>query len=345
MSMWIGIPGLEPALPQARSARQDESRDALSEFAKQGGAGSVAHRRTDRVFRKGRAVQRQASIRNPADRVLRVRVRERIRFPDLTERRALKLTGVSHYTSRAHFDLWHRRVGGPDFHQRTGIFTPLVYVEIEVTDVPLDMRAVLAVRGESYLAQLPDAAGGVDRLVREGRHTLFLRRDGEDLVVGQAHLINMFTRYHPDPARRRVTSLPPEMGLGGIPSRITELPTLEMLVPNERPPEFADSETHAWHYGQTDPNGHVTGMEYLRNMECYIADVLRRQGQDLRRAYFSRARIVYRKPCFRGEGYRRVAWFRQEAPLVITGAFYKTDDPPDARPAVAIELTLSQHEG
>jgi hypothetical protein len=288
-------------------------------------------------------VQRRVSS-NPADRVLRVRLREPIRFPDLTERRALKLTGISHYTSRAHFELWHRRVGGPDFHQRTGIFTPLVYVELQVTDVILDMATVLTVRGETYLAKVPDAAGNVDRLVREGRHTLLFQRDGKKVVAGGAELINMFTRYDPDPGRRRVTSLPPEMGVEGVPSRVSGLPTLEKLVPSGRPPDFTDSETHVWHYGQTDPNRHVTGMEYLRVMECYIADVLHRQGHDLRRAYFSRARIVYRKPCFRGEGYRRIAWFRQEAPLVISGAFCRPDDPPDVRPAVAIELTLSQHQ-
>ena len=32
------------------------------------------------------------------------------------------------------------------------------------------------------------------------------------------------------------------------------------------------------------------------------------------------------------------------ARVVLTGAFCKADDPPEARPAVAIELTLSQHQ-
>ena len=45
--------------------------------------------------------------------------------------------------------------------------------------------------------------------------------------------------------------------------------------------------------------------------------------------------IVYRKPCFRGEGYRRRAWFCGEASLVVAGAFIKAGDPPDARLAVA----------
>jgi len=39
-----------------------------------------------------------------------------------------------------------------------------------------------------------------------------------------------------------------------------------------------------------------------------------------------------------------VAWYRGEAPLVVGGAFLKADDPPGARPAAAVELTLAQHD-
>jgi hypothetical protein len=85
-------------------------------------------------------------------------------------------------------------------------------------------------------------------------------------------------------------------------------------------------------------------MEYLRSMELFVADALHRAGHDLRRLFFSQARIVYRKPCFRGEGFRRVAWYSGEAPLVVGGAFLKAADPPGARPAAAVELTLGQHD-
>lgn len=286
-----------------------------------------------------------ARHRNPADRILRARVKEPVRFPDLTERRALKLASISHYTARAHFELWHRRMGGADFHQRTGIFTPLFYVDIEATDLPLDAFAALQVHGDTYLAKTLDAAGGVDHLIREGRHTVETQVDGRRAMVGRAHLINVFTRYDPDPARRRVTALPSDMGLGDAPSRVAVLPSLEDLIPGAHPPDFVEAEARVWHYGQTDPNRHVSGMEYLRMMECYIAGVLQRAGHDLGRAYYSRARIIYRKPCFRGEGYRRVAWIRGEAPPIIVGAFRKEDDAPGARPAVAVELTLSRHDG
>ena len=280
---------------------------------------------------------------HPADRVLRARLRETVRFPDLTERRALKLSAIPHYTSRAHFNLWHRHMGGPDFADGSGIFTPLFHVDFETTDLALDIDEPLLVHGETHLAATRTRAGEVDRLVREGRHTVLVRRADGDRVVARAHLINVFTRYDPDPARRRVTTLPGRLGLGEAPARVIDLPTLESLVPNDRQPDFADTETHVWHYGQTDPNRHVSGMEYLRVMEASVAAALQRRGHDLRRLYYARARIIYRKPCFRGEAYRCVAWIHGEAPLIVAGAVLKAGDPPGSRPAVAVELTLAQH--
>ncbi|MFI5364327.1 MAG: hypothetical protein ACHQ4J_01765 [Candidatus Binatia bacterium] len=281
----------------------------------------------------------------PADRVLRARLRESVRFPDLTERRALKVSAIPHYSARVHFEVWHRRMGGLDFTRRTGIFTPLFHVDFEATDVPLDLDVPLHVRGATWLAKTVDASGAINHIVRVGRHTLVTHSgDGDAVVVARAHLINVFTRDDPDPQRRRVVTLPPDLGLGDAPSRIIELPRVDTLAPVGRRPDCSEAETHVWHYGQTDPNRHVSAMEYLRAMESYVADMLQRAGHDLRRAYYSRARIIYRKPCFRGESYRRVAWFCGEAPLVVTGAFYKAGDAPDGRPAVAVELTLSQHE-
>src|SRR2546427_554368 len=119
-----------------------------------------------------------AKSENPADRVLRARLHETIHFPDLTERRALKLAAVP--------------------------------------------------------------------------------------------------RYDADPARRRVPSRPPELGLGSAPARVTETPQLDALVPRGRRPDFAEADTHAWHYGQTDPNRHVSAMEYVRVMECYVSEILHR---------------------------------------------------------------------
>ncbi len=279
-----------------------------------------------------------------ADRVVRVRLREPVRFPDLTERRTLKLSAIPDYAARAHFGVWHRRLGRPNFEEFTGIFTPLYFIDIETADVALDAHTTLQVRGATFLAKTIDATGGIHHLVREGQHVVLLREGNLDTIVARARLINVFTRYDTDPARRRVTTLPADMGLGPAPSRVIELPTVEALLPQATAPDFCETATPVWHYGQTDPNRHVTGIEYLRMMEVFVADHLRQRGQDLRRLYFSRARIVYRKPGFRGEGYRRVAWWPGETPLVVNGAFFKEGDPPHARPAVAIELTLAQHD-
>jgi hypothetical protein len=279
-------------------------------------------------------------VKNPADLVLRTRLREPIHFPDLTERLALRLSSITGYTGRSHFAAWHKTLGAPDFRDPRGVFTPLVYVELEATDVVVDARAPFRVHGETFLGRTLDGAGETRHLVREGRHAILT---GAGEMAGRARYTNVFTRYDADPSRRRVLTLPPELGLGPAPSRVTELVQLDSLVPLERRPDFVEDRPHVWHYGQTDANRHVNSMEYLRSMELFVADVLHRAGHDLRRLFFAGARIVYRKPCFRGEAYRRVAWFRGEAPLVIAGAFVKADEQPDAKPAAAVELTLGQH--
>src|SRR5262245_8553791 len=166
--------------------------------------------------------------RNPADLVLRARYRETIHFPDLSERLALRLSSIVHYTARAHFGLWHRKVGGPDFADPNGVFSPLAAVELETTDVPVDPRQSFRVHGETYLAKTVDEHGAVRQLVREGRHTV---HDGSGAVVARAKLSNVFTRYDPDPARRRVIELPRELGLGTAPSRVTGLLDVDWIVP------------------------------------------------------------------------------------------------------------------
>ena len=284
---------------------------------------------------------RKRKAKNPADVVLRARLRETVHFPDLTERLGLRLSSISTYTAPLHFGIWHRKVGVPEYNKPDALYTPLVHVELEATDVRVDPRQPFHVQGETFLAKSLDDDGRVRHLVREGRHTV-MRPDGT--VVATARLMNVFTRYDPDPARRRVTELPPDLNLGTSPSRTTTLPDIDALVPGDRAADFTEQETHVWHYGQTDANRHVNGMEYLRAMECYVADVLNGAGHDLRRLWFTRARIVYRKPCFRGESYRRRAWFVGEAPLALAGAFFKASEGVDARPAAAVELTLAQHD-
>src|SRR5262245_26476358 len=154
--------------------------------------------------------------KNPADIVVRARLREVVHFPDLTERLALRLSSIAVYTAQAHFGVWHRKLGSPDFTKPDAIFTPLVHVELEATDVRVDPREPFHVHGEMFLAKALADDGSVRHLVREGRHTV-LRPDGT--VVARARLMNVFTRNHADATRRRVTELPPEMNIGATPSR------------------------------------------------------------------------------------------------------------------------------
>lgn len=282
--------------------------------------------------------------RNPADFVLTTRLREPVRFTDLSERLAVKLSALPGYLSRAHFQSWHRRVGAPDFSDFSGVFTPLVYVDAEVTDLALaspTLRGGVRVRGQTHLAKSLDPDGAVRRLAREGHYAL--TTDAGD-VIGRARFVNVFTRYDADPARRRVTELPPEMKLGAVPSRVIDIPEVADVVRDVgRAPDFVDHEAGVWHYTQTDANRHVNSMEYLRSMEDFVAGALAVRGHDLRVLYPARARIVYRKPCFRGERYERTAWLGGESPLVVAGTFRKHGDRADAPPAVAIELTFGKH--
>lgn len=278
----------------------------------------------------------------PVDRVIRARVKEPLRFQDLTERLALKLSALPDYVGRAHFMPWHRLLGTPDFQGLTGVFSPLLHVSAEVTDMPVAGHGSLTIRGTTQLARMLDGDGNLLRLLREGNHEI---HGPGDVLCGRVRFVNAFTRYDPDPERRRVLEFPPQWKLGGLPARVAaDVPGIAALVPSGRRPDFTDATPHAWHYGHTDANRHVNGIAYLRLMEDFVADGLLVRGVDLSRLYFAAARIVYRKPAFTGDGFRRVAWFQGEAPLVVAGAFYKTGDPPDAPPAVAVELTLRPHE-
>jgi len=205
---------------------------------------------------------------NPADAAVSVRVVEPIHFPDLSERRALKLSAVHRYVARAHFGTWLARTGRPDFARLTGVFTPLVHVDFGVTDVPLEPSTRLRVAGRSRLARVLGRDGALRHIAREGSWTI---RTSDGREVGRARLVNVFTRYDVDPARRRVTELPPELGLGLLPSNTIEVPTLDDLVPPGRAAEAREEEPRVWHYGETDPNRHVNGMAYLRALEDYLA--------------------------------------------------------------------------
>ena len=141
--------------------------------------------------------------RNPADIVLRARYRQTVLFPDLTERLALRLSSIVTYTARAHFGAVAPEDGRPRFHQPDrGLHAA------GGRGARGDRRARRAAGSPSWCAARPIsprssiAPGDVRHLVREGRHTVL---DPAARWWRGRSLVNVFTRYDPDPARRRVT--------------------------------------------------------------------------------------------------------------------------------------------
>ncbi len=278
---------------------------------------------------------------NPADIVLSAEADKKVEFSDLTERRAIKLAAMTRYVSRAHFKTWEQLRRLPDFDTLDGIFTPLVLIDIEATDVKVRPGETLRARGQSVFGKVLDAEGNVRNITRDGTHQVFSENDEK---VGEVRFVNVFTRYDEDPKKRKVLEIPSEFGLGRVPSRVTDLPTVDTMLPRERAPDFPEGERNVWYYTQTDPNRHVNSLSYLHVIQEYVATRLHHAGHPMDRLWARRARICFRKPCFRGEEYRRLAWETGQSPLLISAAIAKSTDPEGHAPATAIELTLALHE-
>jgi hypothetical protein len=272
-------------------------------------------------------------------------------FEDLSERAAIKLTSMLRLTGRPHYTLWSQEIGGPHFKERTGQFFPIYYLDVEVTDVPVETREPVEVDVRIHLGKHLAPDGTVDRIISEAWTELTSRAaDGRRLRLGGTHKQAVFTCPHPDPALRKVRALHPSLGLGDVPSRhIRPFTPDDLLAVPEgfvRRAELADREAHAWSYQQTDPNGHVHAMDYVRVMEAFAADELARGGLSPRDYFFARARILYRRPCFTGEWYRRSAtWFERGGEVLLVGAIQPVADSaagPVGRPATVVQLVAKK---
>lgn len=279
---------------------------------------------------------------NPADVILTAEAEKEVEFSDLSERRAIKVAAMTRYVSAAHFRTWDQLRRMPNFDTLEGVFTPLVLIDIEATDVAVEPRETLHARGETMFGKVLDEEGDVRNITRDGSYVL-TREDGER--VGVVRFVNVFTRYDKDPAKRRVLEIPPELGVGRVPNRVTDLPTVATMLPLDRPPDFPEGERNVWYYTQTDPNRHVNSLAYLHAVQEHVATRLHHAGHPMDKLWAKRARICFRKPCFRGEEYRRLAWVTSESPLVVSAAIAKSSDPEGHLPATAVELTLAEHVG
>jgi hypothetical protein len=279
-------------------------------------------------------------------------------FEDLSERSAVKLTSMLRLTGRPHYTLWAREIGGPHFKERTGQFFPIYYLDAAVTDVPVESRDPLRVDVHIRLGKHLGPEGAVERLISEAWTELTsTAADGRRLVHGTTHKQAVFTRPDPDPAKRKVTVLHPSLGLGPLPAREIRPfaePDLVTAPDGWKGGEsFADRDAHVWSYQQTDPNGHVHAMDYVRVTESFVTDELARARTSPAGRFFARARVLFRRPCFTGEWYRRTARrFSSgvDGEELVIGAIVRVEgpgQPPGGRPATVVQLfsKKSLHSG
>jgi hypothetical protein len=281
-------------------------------------------------------------------------------FEDLTERCAVKLTSLLRITGPPHYALWQEQVSGPHFRERTGQFIPIYAMDLEVTDEAVETRDAFDVDVTIRLGCERGPDGGVQRLLSEGETAVWAHRagGGARVCVGRTRKHSVFTRPDSDPARRRVTELHPSMRFSGLPTRAMHLITAEELLAAPVGYEAADpgvqrdGEPHVFSYQQTDPNQHIHAMEYVRTLERFATDLLARRGRSPRHFFFDRAHVLFRRPCFTGDFYRREGCFYLSpdgSRDLFIGSLRRVrpEGPPaaDEAPAVVVQLWVRNRPG
>jgi hypothetical protein len=84
-------------------------------------------------------------------------------------------------------------------------------------------------------------------------------------------------------------------------------------------------------------------MDYVRVMEAFVGEQLARSGWPSADRSFTRARVLFRRPCFTGEWYRRKVrrFVAPDGDAVLIGAIIPVagpDAPADGRPATVVQL-------
>src|SRR5207253_2756789 len=113
----------------------------------------------------------------------------------------------------------------------TGQFFPIYYLDIEVTDLPIETREAVQVDVRIHLGKHLAPDGTVDRLISEAWTEVSSNpADGRRRRLGGTHKQAVFTRPDPDPEKRKVRVLHPSLGLGDLPRRQIRPFTREDLV-------------------------------------------------------------------------------------------------------------------
>jgi len=288
-----------------------------------------------------------------ADTVFRSSSTAPFSFDDLSERGALKLTSLLRITAPRHFRLLHDEVLGPRFFVEAQQFTPIYSLDLRVSDAPLAWNADFHVDVEMRLARQSNPDASPRRLLVDSvaRVTGRSANGGEPVLLAETHKVCIFTRNDPDPERRRVVDLHPSAALGAMPSAELSPITVDELVAPPEPfrrdgADCVDSEAHVWSYQQTDPNRHVHAMDYVRSLDLFATDQLALRGRMPAQYLFDRVRVVFRKPCFCGDFYRRTgAYFTGPQGHLFTAAIHKLGAEGremESEPAVAAQFLLAE---
>jgi hypothetical protein len=148
-------------------------------------------------------------------------------FEDLSERGSFKLHSTLRYTGPFHYGLWEQAITGVDFFEKTGQFTPIYSMELEVTDDPVSLREPLVVETVIELGRTVDASGETTRIVSRSEQTLRgTSPGGGEVRLGKLRKHSIFSRPDGPPEQRRVRELHESLGLGPQPPRTLQILTL-----------------------------------------------------------------------------------------------------------------------
>ena len=148
------------------------------------------------------------------------------------------------------------------------------------------------------------------RARRQDSHALgFEATQGEPVEAGCAEIIHVFTRPTAAPGEHRVSRLPApadRLQVHDYPGSLPSPRDLQDLARGLTPVALADAETACGVYGlpNTDVNQHVNVLEYIMGFENHFTTLVHAAGLGVNHHRIIRARMVFRKPFFPGQGYR-----------------------------------------
>lgn len=255
--------------------------------------------------------------------------------------------------------------------RRQGITNILFYVDFEGSDETIAFGRSLHTDYQLRLFRSctdernrPVATGsGTERLLFESHSRIRGRParpetgapdDGEGdaplVEAGRAQVLHVLTRPTAPPDERRVERVPE--ALTGLREHEWNepLPSLDMLEGPGEGWELASSAEHRdiWGMPNTDINQHVNVLEYVMTFENQVTRQLWEADLPVVGHRLQRSRLLFRKPCFPGEGFvvRSDLYCRGPQTLLIAGLYtVDGDGAPAGRASVAAVMNGALPDG